>query len=122
MKIRVYYEDTDAGGVVYHANYLKFCERARSENIFLKHSSPQRGEKHFVITKMEASFKASAKLGDLIDVSYEVHSMGRASINIFQEIHSSEGKLLFSMLGTYALTDENGKPCKLSQEDKDLFS
>ncbi|MFW6307555.1 MAG: acyl-CoA thioesterase, partial [Campylobacterales bacterium] len=41
MKVRVYYEDTDIGGVVYHANYLKFCERARSQLFFEKNIIPQ---------------------------------------------------------------------------------
>jgi len=43
MKIRVYYEDTDAGGIVYHANYIKYCERARSEHFFARGVMPGDG-------------------------------------------------------------------------------
>ena len=45
MKIRVYYEDTDAGGIVYHTNYIKYCERARSEIFFKQNMMPLDGEK-----------------------------------------------------------------------------
>jgi len=53
VKIRVYYEDTDAGGVVYHSNYLNFCERARSELFFQKELSPVLQNGHFVARKLD---------------------------------------------------------------------
>ena len=121
MRIRVYYEDTDAGGVVYHANYLRFCERARSEAFFSKGTSPQRGERHFVITHMEAYFKAPARLGDLIEIQSSVSHMGHASLVIDQTI-TLEGKTLFSMKGTFALTNAQGQPCRLTAEEKALFT
>lgn len=117
---RVYYEDTDVGGIVYHANYLKFCERARSDHFFNQGTSSQRGDKHFVITAMEAKFKASARLGDLVSVSLEVISVNKASMRLHQEV-SCDGKLLFEMIGTYVLTNSEGKIVRLSQEDIDLF-
>ena len=121
MKIRVYYEDTDAGGIVYHANYLKFCERARSEYFFQKNSSPKRGENHFVITRMEAKFLASAKLGDMLDVSVVLKELKRASFTLYQEV-KREDTLLFSMEGSFVLTNSDGKPARLSEEDKKIFS
>ena len=51
MKIRVYYEDTDAGGVVYHTNYIKYCERARSELFFERGLSPQVSPTEFFVVK-----------------------------------------------------------------------
>ena len=53
MKIRVYYEDTDAGGIVYHANYIKYCERARSELFFEKNMIPTEGDRSsFVVRRI----------------------------------------------------------------------
>ena len=117
---RVYYEDTDAGGIVYHANYLKFCERARSDYFFNNASSPQRGENHFVIASMSAKFKASAKLGDFIDVSLSVNKISKSSFDLHQEI-SLKGKLLFEMDGLFVLTNPQGKIVRLDEEDLKLF-
>ena len=118
---RVYYEDTDAGGVVYHANYLRFCERARSDHIFNKGSSPQRGNNHFVIVDMHAKFKAPARLGDIIEVSVETVKINNASIVLYQVIKKDE-KILFTMEGTFALTNDKGRPVKLTEVDRELFN
>ncbi|WP_372931544.1 hotdog domain-containing protein, partial [Shewanella putrefaciens] len=66
MQIRVYYEDTDTGGVVYHSNYLNFCERARSEAFFSQEKNPILTTGHFVARKVCGDFYLSAKLGDLL--------------------------------------------------------
>ncbi len=117
---RVYYEDTDVGGIVYHANYLKFCERARSEHFFVQGTSPQRGEHHFVITAINAKFKASAKLGDLLDVTLKVSSISKASFTLYQEV-LSDGKVLFEMEGTFVLTNKEGKIVRLSEAELAVF-
>ncbi|MFT7005132.1 MAG: acyl-CoA thioester hydrolase, partial [Sulfurimonas sp.] len=75
MKIRVYYEDTDAGGVVYHSNYINYCERARSNSFFEKGLSPILKTGHFVARKLEADFFVSAKLGDLLEIKTELVQM-----------------------------------------------
>ncbi len=56
MKYRIYYEDTDCGGVVYYANYLKFCERARSELFFQKGLSPHNNDEFFVVKNVNADY------------------------------------------------------------------
>lgn len=96
MKIRVYYEDTDMGGVVYHSNYLNFCERARSELFFSKGETPLFEGGHFVVRHLEADFKKSARLGDLLDVTVEVLSMKSATLTMRQEIRR-EGEVLFTL-------------------------
>lgn len=121
MKVRVYYEDTDAGGVVYHANYLKFCERGRSEYFFSQGTSPQRGDNHFVIVSMEAKFKASAKLGDLLEVTLDVTKVSKASMTIHQKVLCQE-KVLFEMDGVYVLTNKAGKIVRLSEEEIKILS
>ena len=61
MKIRVYYEDTDTGGIVYHTNYIKFCERARSEMFFERGMVPsQSDESGFVVRNLSANFLATS--------------------------------------------------------------
>ena len=94
MQIRVYYEDTDAGGVVYHSNYLNFCERARSEFFFKKGTLPLIDEAHFVVRRMECDFIASAKFGDIVDVSTEILEMRGSSFKVRHEIKRVD-ELLF---------------------------
>ena len=69
IQFRIYYEDTDCGGVVYYANYLKFCERARSELFFQKGLSPHKNDKFFVVKSIQADYIKSAIFGDIINVS-----------------------------------------------------
>ena len=66
MKIRIYYEDTDAGGIVYHANYIKYCERARSEMFFDPEVKPFSKDGHFVVSEIRAKFKKPAVLSDIL--------------------------------------------------------
>jgi acyl-CoA thioester hydrolase len=88
-KVRVYYEDTDAGGIVYYANYLKFLERARTEwlrelginqSIFLEQNIG------FVVTKVTMENKASAKLDDLLTITSTIKRLKSASLIFTQEI------------------------------------
>ncbi len=119
MKTRVYYDDTDAGGVVYHANYLKFCERARSDLFYEKGKSPAVNGGHFVVKHLEADFIQSAKLGDLIEVKTELFLLKNASLILKQEVWREEVKL-FAMTSTLAYVKE-GKPCKIDEETKAFF-
>ncbi|MCR6591193.1 4-hydroxybenzoyl-CoA thioesterase [Campylobacter insulaenigrae] len=94
MKLRVYYEDTDAGGVVYHANYLKFCERARSEIFFQKNAAIfDKDTGHFLLTKAECNFLKPAKLGDILEVKTHILKLKKASVIIKQEIYKNTEKL-----------------------------
>ena len=120
MKIRVYYEDTDIGGIVYHSNYLNFCERARSEVFFDNGMLPIQGEKSgFVVKHIEAEFLGSAELGDLLEVRNTLVQLKRSSITLLQEIFKKEQKL-FSMkiLLVYM---EDGKISRIPEQFKTLF-
>jgi len=119
MKIRVYYEDTDAGGVVYHSNYLKFCERARSEYFFQKGMTPVIDAAHFVVRKMECDFKKSALFGDILEVTTKVTSMKRASFTIYHEI-KKDNEVLFSANVLLALA-KNGRALKLTEDIQNLL-
>jgi len=85
VQIRVYYEDTDCGGVVYHTNYLKFCERARSEKFFSQGISFD-DNGYFVVSNLEANFIKSAKLCDILTVTTDILSIKKASVILEQKI------------------------------------
>lgn len=90
MDLRVYYEDTDAGGVVYHANYLKFMERCRTEWVrALGYGQAELAAQHqvvFVVRSVQANFLKPARLDDLLRVEVVLESLGRASLLVKQQI------------------------------------
>ncbi|MBY4886660.1 tol-pal system-associated acyl-CoA thioesterase [Pantoea sp. DY-15] len=95
--VRVYYEDTDAGGVVYHASYLAFYERARTEMLRQHHFNQQvllEEQVAFVVRRMTIDFVAAARLDDLLEIQTEVTSMTRATMTFSQRIVNAEGKVL----------------------------
>ncbi|WP_424687051.1 MAG: YbgC/FadM family acyl-CoA thioesterase [Halarcobacter ebronensis] len=120
MKIRVYYEDTDIGGVVYYANYLKFCERARSNIFFERGLSPHNGDEFFVVKKVEADYIKSATFADELEVTSKVVSQKSASLEIFHEIFRGE-ELLFTAKVKLAYL-KNYKPTKIPKETLELFN
>ena len=120
IKFRIYYEDTDCGGVVYYANYLKFCERARSELFFQKGLSPHKNDEFFVVKSIQADYIKSAIFGDMINVSTKLVEKKSASLIMYQEV-SRNGELLFK--GTFKLAFlKNFKPSKIPSELFDVFN
>lgn len=120
MQIRVYYEDTDCGGVVYYANYLKFCERARSELFFQKSLSPHKADEFFVVKSIQADYIKPALFGDLLDISTKLIERKSASLIMYQEV-SRDGELLFK--GTFKLAFlKNLKVSKIPSELFDVFN
>ncbi|MDR2926355.1 MAG: tol-pal system-associated acyl-CoA thioesterase [Azoarcus sp.] len=97
--VRVYYEDTDAGGVVYYANYLRFCERARTEwlralGVEQQRLLAERGAL-FVVRHVRADYLAPARLDDSLTVESTIHDMRNVSVLFSQRIFR-EDKLLFT--------------------------
>ena len=86
-QVRIYFEDTDCGGIVYHTNYIKYCGRARSEIFFANTMQPYSGNCGFVVSGLEAKFYASAKLGDVLEVQTEVLQMRQTSVRLRQDIY-----------------------------------
>ena len=86
--VRVYYEDTDAGGIVYYANYLKFFERARTEWLRAlqveQHALAQEHGILFVVKSVSADYHAPAKLDDELKLTVRIEKIGRASL-VFQQ-------------------------------------
>ncbi len=120
MKIRVYYEDTDTGGVVYHSNYVNFCERARSEAFFQRGMTPVLESGHFVARKLKADFFLSAKLGDELDIKTELIEMRAASFRLLQTIYR-DNKKIFELSIVLAYITFEGRPQKIDADIKELI-
>lgn len=91
--IRVYYEDTDAGGVVYHANYICFFERARTEFLRQGGFSQQsllENQVAFVVKKLAIDYKTPARLDDLLTVKTEIKELKKATIVFIQRLYRED--------------------------------
>ena len=112
LPVRVYYEDTDAAGVVYYANYLCYCERARTEWLRALGFEQQRLRvEHglaFVVRSLSADYLSSALLDDALQVDTRIDSLGRASLTFAQTI-LRDGTPLFAGRFVIACLDLNRK-------------
>lgn len=103
IEVRVYYEDTDFSGVVYHASYLRFLERGRTEflrAIGIEHrgsfANGGAGGFYFVVRSMSIEFLRPALMDDILSVTTEISSVGGASIEMAQKIHRGGDILLIA--------------------------
>ena len=121
---RVYYEDTDAGGVVYYANYLKFAERARTEMLrdLDIHQSALAEERNilFVVRKAMLDLQRPARLDDLLSITTTVEKVGAATLEIRQELQSDEQNIARIDV-TIATIDQDFKPKKIPADIRQLF-
>lgn len=112
--VRIYYEDTDAGGVVYHANYLRFFERARTEmlrNAGLNQQFFLEQGAGFVVRHMDIDFIKGARLDDLLTVKSWVTNVKKASMVFCQELVNPDGDVLCKTIVKVAYIDNtNMKP------------
>ena len=122
LPIRVYYEDTDFSGAVYHANYLKFCERARSDCLRLLgiHHSEMHGTASFVVRRMVCDFLKPALIDNLLEVETRFVEFTGARMELIQTVMRT-GKKLFEAQVTVALVDGQGKPKRLPPEMTKTF-
>lgn len=125
LAIRAYYEDTDAAGIVYHASYLRFMERARTEWLrSLGYSHSQLNREHgiaFIVSRMELGFLAPARLDDTLQVTVRLLRAGGASLKLAQEVRtgsvqSATQSLLCNAAVRIACVDcVNLRPCRLPE-------
>lgn len=116
MNVRIYFEDTDTGGVVYHANYVRFFERARTEYL-RKIGLEQRGmiasgQFVFVVSGMTLRFKRPAVLDDLLIIKTRIKKLGRASV-IFEQSAWRSGELLCEAEVRVGSVSMQGRPTPL---------
>jgi len=120
MELRVYYEDTDAGGVVYHANYLGFFERGRTE--FMRDRglsvAGMAGQGViFPVIRLEVDYQAPAVLDDLLKVETEILEVGKTSFTLGQQVvRVIDGRVLAAGRVTLVCTGPTMKPRRLPAE------
>ena len=118
-KIKVYYEDTDSGGVVYYANYLKFLERARTEALFsLGYSNKKIKEKFnslIIVKSCNIDYKKPANLEDQLKIRSFVKSITKTSFFMNQFISRDEEIIVEAQIHL-VFVNENGKPVKIPDE------
>ena len=118
-KFNVYYEDTDASGRVYHANYLKFLERSRTDLIYQTNYTHEELLKKFdlifVVKECSISFKKPAFFEDLIEVTSEIDQLTRVKIKFNQKIYR-ESDLLVQASVLVIPVNSSGKISKLPNE------
>jgi len=111
--VRVYYEDTDLSGIVYHANYLKFMERARSDLLALlgidQRAAIEAGEGAYAVAEIQLAYKAPAKLGDALLVATRALDIRAASVRLQQRIMRGKDLLAEGVLRVGFLAP-NGRP------------
>lgn len=118
LPVRIYFEDTDAGGIVYHANYLGYMERARGEllrelgfdqRVMLDGRAPL-----VVVSKIDITFKRPAKLDDLLEVRTRVRTLRHASIVFEQRIVRGEEVIVESLVRCACVDPSRGVPVQIS--------
>lgn len=118
--IRIYFEDTDAGGVVYYANYLKFMERARTEMMRAldadHHAMIQNDHAMFVVKRCAVDYESPARLDDFLTVHTRIADVGGASLTVVQDVMRGELTLARAEI-VLVCVDANGlqmgKPCRI---------
>jgi len=117
MPIRVYFEDTDSGGIVYYANYLKFMERARTELLremgFEQDILKQQSMRLFVVKKISVDYRKPALFNTLLTVSANLTGLRPASLGFTQEVYDSDDLLCEATVQVACLHAETMKPARI---------
>jgi acyl-CoA thioester hydrolase len=120
MDVRIYYEDTDCGGVVYYANYLKYFERARTHYLEARGLSVLELMKQgclFVVVHAEVDYRAPARYGEILDIATMISDMGQASLTFSHVVRERQsGRLIVEGAARLAVTDGNGKVRRLDKQ------
>jgi acyl-CoA thioester hydrolase len=119
--IRVYYEDTDFSGAVYHANYLKYCERARTECLRLLDIHHSRIDASFMVRRMACDFRKSAGIDDLLEVRSEFLEFAGARMEMLQQVWRGDD-VIFHGDVTGVLVNPQGRPTRIPKEMAEAFA
>jgi len=124
FQTRVYYQDTDASGIVYHSNYLKFAERARTEWLLEKgvpDSVLQAKNIGFVIRRAQIEYLAPARYEDLLTIETRVTAMHASYMEVAQTVYRGQTELVRMMLTVVFIDLRTFKPIRLPEDIKELF-
>ena len=126
LPIRIYYDDTDAGGVVYYSNYLKYYEHARSEWLRrLGFPQDEMVTKHgvvFAVRSVQIDYLVPARFQDLLDVTVQVETCKRASVDVLQRVTRGDTILSEAHIRIACISLEASAPCAIPKELHVLLS
>lgn len=128
LPVRVYFEDTDFGQVVYHASYVRWCERGRSDYLRLLGTDARKmidgSNSHepaaFVVRRMNMDYLRPGRMDDVLEVQTRLKELGGASVTLDQAV-TRDGVRLFEATVTLVLVSVSGKPLRLSTVVRDAF-
>ena len=128
LPVRVYFEDTDAGGIAYHASYIRWCERGRTDFLRLLGTDARRlidgSDSHepaaFVVRRMNCDFLRPSRMDDVLEVETRVKELGGASVTLLQVVKLA-GRPVFEAVVTVVLVAVSGKPLRLSDAIRGAF-
>ena len=116
LPIRVYIEDTDAGGIVYYVNYLKYLERARTElmrTFGLERAAVSDAGWNFVVSDVSLSYKEPARLDDQLHATAVISAVGGATINFHQTVRRDDAVLVAGDIQIACIDRGTGRPTRL---------
>lgn len=122
-QLRVQYEDTDMAGIVYHANYLRFIERARSDwvrNLGNDQNAMRDAGFVWVVRKIEADYLATAKFEDILDVETDLVSVSGVRLTMLQSVKRAGVEIFRASVMVVCMT-QAGKPVRLPAEIRALM-
>jgi acyl-CoA thioester hydrolase len=126
--VRVYWEDTDAGGIVYHASHVRFFERGRTEMLrqfgFQQCATADRSAPDslfFTVRRLEIDYLRPAMLDDLLTVETRVRSIGGSRLVLEQRLVRADGEMIAEALVTVVTVGGNGRPTRIPNEIRTLF-
>ncbi|MBN8911338.1 MAG: YbgC/FadM family acyl-CoA thioesterase [Rhizobiales bacterium] len=128
LPVRVYFEDTDAGGIAYHASFIRWCERGRTDFLRLLGTDSRRlidgsasiEPAAFVVRRMNCDFLRPARMDDVLLVETRVRELGGASVTLLQAV-VRDGRPVFEAEVTVVLVAVSGKPLRLSTAIRSAF-
>jgi acyl-CoA thioester hydrolase len=129
LPVRVYFEDTDAGGIAYHASYIRWCERGRTDFLRLLGTDSRRlideSDSHepaaFVVRRMNCEFLRPSRMDDILEVETRVKALGGASVTLLQAVKNA-GRAVFEAEVTVVLVAVSGKPLRLTSAIRTGFN
>ncbi len=117
LAVRIYYEDTDCGGVVYYANYLGYFERGRTEYLRergIELRAPLPNGIGFVVARAEVDYRAPAHYGDLLEVETRITQLSRASMTFAHRTHRAATLIAEATVVLVCVAD--GRPCRIPDD------
>jgi len=115
--VRIYFEDTDSGGVVYHSNYLKFMERARTEwlrSVHLNQADLKKRDKiMFVVANVNIDYKKAARFNDELDIETSIDKIGASRVDLTQNIMKNSDLYTSAKVNIACIHSETFKPQRI---------